>query len=51
MGHFLALSHPFTTLKVAQLFFSQIYKLHGLPRMIISDRNMIFTSAFWQELL
>jgi hypothetical protein len=49
-GHFLALSHPFTALKVAQLFFSQIYKLHGLPRMIISDRDRIFTSTLWQEL-
>jgi hypothetical protein len=36
--------------KVAQLFFSQVYKLHGLPKMIISDQDKIFTSALWQEL-
>jgi hypothetical protein len=49
-GHFLSLSPPFTALNVAQLFFSQIYKLHGLPRMIISDTDRIFTSTLWQEL-
>lgn len=30
-SHFLALSHPFTALQVAQLFMNNIFKLHGLP--------------------
>lgn len=27
-----------------------VYKLHGLPKAIISDRDRVFTSAVWQEL-
>lgn len=49
-GHFLPLAHPFTTLQVAQLYMDHIYRLHGLPQVIISDRDKIFTSAVWQNL-
>ena len=35
---------------VAQLYFDNIYKLHGLPRGIISDRVKKFTGAFWKAL-
>jgi len=36
-GHFIPLTHPFTALSVAKLYFAHIYKLHGLPDAIISD--------------
>lgn len=49
-GHFLPLKHPYTAQQVAQLFFDQVYKLHGMPSRIISDRDPVFTSAFWKEL-
>jgi len=42
-AHFLPLSHPFTALLVAQLYLNNIYKLHGLPTAIISDRDKMFT--------
>lgn len=45
-GHFLPLLHPFTAVGVAKLFLNQIYCLHGLPSVIISDRDHIFTSNF-----
>jgi len=49
-GHFLPITHPFTALQIAQLFLNQVYKLYGLPKAIISDRDRVFTSAVWQQL-
>lgn len=45
-AHFLALSHPFTAAKVAHSYLENIYKLHGLPEAIVSDRDPVFTSNF-----
>ncbi|KAM3348690.1 hypothetical protein ACQJBY_022133 [Aegilops geniculata] len=49
-AHFLPLNHPFTAAKVARVYLDNVYKLHGLPKAIISDRDPVFTSKFWQEL-
>ena len=49
-AHFLPLSHPFTASQVAALFMDIVFKLHGPPKVIVSDRGRIFTSKFWQEL-
>lgn len=49
-GHFLPLAHPFSAPVIAKVFFDNIYKLHGLPESIVTDRDKIFTSHFWQEL-
>ncbi|EIN04208.1 retrotransposon protein Ty3-gypsy sub-class, partial [Punctularia strigosozonata HHB-11173 SS5] len=35
---------------IAELVFAEIYRLHGLPRRIVSDRDVLFTSTFWQHL-
>jgi hypothetical protein len=49
-AHFCALQNPFTESTVAQIFMDQVFKLHGMPHSIVSDRNPTFTSNFWQEL-
>ncbi|GMI64497.1 hypothetical protein HRI_000119000 [Hibiscus trionum] len=49
--HFLTLSHPFTATDVASVYLDQVFKLHGSPKVIISDKDKIFTSLFWKELM
>jgi Integrase core domain/Chromo (CHRromatin Organisation MOdifier) domain len=49
--HLIPLSHPFKAIDVAQYFLDNIYKLHGLPSKIITDRDPLFTSNFWKELM
>jgi transposase InsO family protein len=49
--HFIPLAHPYTTETVAQAFFTDIVRLHGVPQSIVSDRDPVFTSTFWQELM
>lgn len=49
-AHFVPLTHPFTAESVATAFMKNIYKLHGMPKVIISDRDKIFTSQFWEYL-
>ena len=49
-AHFLSLEHPFTAAMVAQLYFDHIFKLHGIPKTLVSDRDKVFLSQFWQEL-
>lgn len=49
-AHFIALSHPYSALTVAQAFMDNIFKLHGLPNSIVSDRDSVFLSEFWREL-
>jgi hypothetical protein len=38
-AHFLTLSHPFTVQDVITLFLEIIFKLHGLPSAIVTDRD------------
>ena len=49
-AHFCALSHPFNESTVATAFMETIQKLHGNPKIIVSDRDPIFIGNFWTEL-
>lgn len=47
---FFVISTDSKATQVAKLFFKEVFRLHGLPKNIVSDRDSIFISVFWQEL-
>jgi hypothetical protein len=49
-AHFFSIATDFSAAHVAELFFKEVFRLHGLPNTIISDRDNRFMSMFWQEL-
>lgn len=49
-GHFIPLKAQYTSKTVAEVFINNIVKLYGIPRSIVSDRDGVFISSFWQHL-
>lgn len=49
--HFLALPTHYTTFILAHHFSVDICRLHGVPKIIVFDRHLVFLSHFWKEIL
>ena len=49
-AHFIPVRTDFSLDKLAELYVSQIVRLHGVPISIVSDRDPRFTSQFWKKL-
>ncbi|KAJ1127628.1 hypothetical protein NDU88_006024 [Pleurodeles waltl] len=49
MAHFTALRKLPTAKELSQVFTQEIFRLHGLPQVIISDRGPQYISRFWNQ--
>ena len=48
--HFIPVNSTHKTDDIAKIFMKDIFKLHGLPKAIVSNRDVKFTSNFWKGL-
>ena len=52
MAHYVPMKNAQKTAEgCAKPFLANVWKLHGLPSDIVSDRDPVFTSTFWAELM
>ena len=49
MVHLAAVPESITAQGCACFFIDTIFRLHGLPRELVSDRDPRFTAEFWQS--
>ena len=50
VAHFIPVKSTCKAIDIASIFMKEIFRLHGMPKEIISDRDTKFTSNFWKSL-
>jgi hypothetical protein len=49
-AHFIPVKYTYKTINIAEIFMKEIFTLHNISKMVISDRDVKFTSTFLKEL-
>ena len=47
VAHFIPVKCTHITIDIARIFIKEIFRLHGMPQVLVSDRDTKFNSNFW----
>ena len=50
VSHFIHVKYTYKVVNFADIFLKEIFRLHGVPKVIVSDRDTKFTGNFWKSL-
>ena len=48
--HFILVNSTYKAIKIAYIFMKEIFRLHGVPNIVISNRNAKFMGNFFKDL-
>ena len=48
-AHFIPMKSTYKAVNIADIFLKEIFRLHGIPKAIISDRDVKFIGNFWRS--
>ena len=49
-SHFIPVKSTYKAVNIAYIFMKEIFRLQGVPKVIVSDRDTEFTGNFWKSL-
>ena len=49
-AHFILVKSTFKAINIVEILIKEIFRLYVIPKMVILDRDVKFTSTFWKEL-
>jgi len=47
-AHFIPVQSIYKTIQIIDIFMREIFWLHGIPKVLILDKHVKFTSTFWK---
>jgi len=48
--HFIHVKSTYKAINISHIFMKEVFRLHGIPKIIISDRDVKFIGKFWKIL-
>jgi len=49
-AHFIPVKSTYKAVNIVDIFMKEVFRLHGIPKIIILDRDVKFTRNFWKSL-
>ena len=51
VSQFIPIKSTYKEIDIANIFMKEIFRLHGMPKEIVSGRDTKITSSFWKSLM
>ena len=48
--HFIPVKSNYKVVHISDIFLKEIFRLHGIPKKIISDQDTKFIESFWRSI-